>query len=152
MVREPTCDRARTWLSLQLDGELSELEGALLSAHLARCEPCRAAAAGIEAVTCAIRAVPLELPSVALSVPRLRARGSLRAFYSAAAATLGTVVLLTGVGSVGAMHVIGQNPAAPKLERVSAVANGMSDDLQLLAGVRVQRVERPIPGRIVWPA
>lgn len=150
MVRQPACDRARTWLSLRLDGELSEIEGALLDAHLARCEPCRTAAAAAEAVTQAIRAVPLETPALAVSLPR--ARGSLRAFYGAAAATLSTVVALTGVGSVGAMHVLGHSAAAPKLDRVSAVASGMSDDLQLLAGVRVLRNERPIPGRIVWPA
>jgi hypothetical protein len=124
------------------------MERALLEAHLARCESCRAAAAGTEAVTNAIRAVPLE--SVSLAVPRTR--GSLRAFYGAAAATLCTVVALTGLGSVGAMHVLGRSATAPKLERVSAVANGMSDDLQLLAGVRVLRNERPIPGHITWPA
>ena len=30
------CARARFWVSLRVDGELSELEGALLDAHLAR--------------------------------------------------------------------------------------------------------------------
>lgn len=151
-VRQPSCDRARTWLSLRLDGELSELEGALLDAHLARCERCSTAAAGIEAVTRAIRAVPLESPTIALTVARPHARGSLRAFYGAAAATLCTVVALAGVGSVGAMHLLGRSGTAPKLDRVSAVASGMSDDLELLAGVRVLRSERPIPGRIAWPA
>lgn len=152
MVRQPACDRARTWLSLRLDGELSEIERALLEAHLARCERCSAAAAGTEAVTRAIRAVPLESPTVRLSVPRLRARGSLHAFYGAAAAMLSTVVVLTGLGSFGAMQLLGRSGAAPKLDRVSAVANGTSDDMQLLAGVRVVHTERPIPGRIVWPA
>ena len=36
------CDRARAWVSLKLDGELSELEGFMLESHLARCEACRA--------------------------------------------------------------------------------------------------------------
>jgi hypothetical protein len=126
------------------------MERVLLDAHLGRCEPCRVAAGSIESFTRAIRAVPAEAP-VALGVPQLRARGSLRAFYVAAAATLSTVIVLTGAGSFGAAHVLGQS-TAPKLVRVSAVASGMSDDLQLLAGVRALRNERPIPGRIVWPA
>jgi hypothetical protein len=28
----------------------------------------------------------------------------------------------------------------------------MSDDVQLLAHVRVLRNERPVPGRVLWPA
>ena len=124
------------------------MERALLEAHLTRCEPCREAAASTEAVARAIRAVPLE--PISLAVPRTR--GSLRAFYGAAAATLCTVVALTGLGSVGAMHVLSRSATARKLESVSAVAYGMTDVLQLLAGVRVLRFERPIPGHIVWPA
>ena len=41
------CARARFWASLRVDGELSELEGALLDAHLGRCADCSAYAAGV---------------------------------------------------------------------------------------------------------
>ena len=34
------CDRAREWVSLELDGELSELGAARLDAHLVRCAAC----------------------------------------------------------------------------------------------------------------
>jgi hypothetical protein len=54
------CERARFWTSLRLDGELSELEGALLDAHLARCAGCRAVADGFDASTLALRSAPLE--------------------------------------------------------------------------------------------
>src|SRR5690242_3964885 len=61
------CARARFWASLRVDDELSELEGALLDAHLARCAECRefeAAAAGSATL---LRAAPLEaVPQVVL--------------------------------------------------------------------------------------
>jgi predicted anti-sigma-YlaC factor YlaD len=65
------CERARFWASLRLDGELSELEGALLDAHLARCASCRALADGFIASTTTLRSVPLEsVAPVALDLPR----------------------------------------------------------------------------------
>src|SRR4249919_1457869 len=64
------CARARFWASLRLDGELSELEGALLDAHLARCADCAAFASGAAASTAAIRAVPLVAHApVSVSLP-----------------------------------------------------------------------------------
>ena len=45
------CARARFWASLRVDGELSELEGALLDAHLGRCADCSAYAAGVTGTT-----------------------------------------------------------------------------------------------------
>ena len=54
------CARARFWASLRLDGELSELEGALLDAHLARCADCSAAAQDFGAFTEDLRARRLE--------------------------------------------------------------------------------------------
>jgi predicted anti-sigma-YlaC factor YlaD len=65
------CDRARFWASLRLDGELSELEGALLDAHLARCEGCRAVADGFGATTSALRSAPLRrVAPVAVALQR----------------------------------------------------------------------------------
>lgn len=65
------CERARFWASLQLDGELSELESALLDAHLARCAGCRAVADSFDASTTALRAAPLErVAPVAVNLPR----------------------------------------------------------------------------------
>ena len=50
-----TCDRAREWSSLRLDGELSELESALLEAHLKHCTACAAFAVAAEAVALQLR-------------------------------------------------------------------------------------------------
>ena len=152
MARPAACDRARTWASLRLDGELSELERALLETHLGRCVDCRTAVDGIEGATQAIRSAPLVPLAVAPSVPRVRARGSLRAFYAAAGSTVAGVCVLTTAGFLAAAHIVARGDAPPKLHHVSAVASGMSEDVQLLAHIRVLRNERPVPGRIVWPA
>jgi predicted anti-sigma-YlaC factor YlaD len=80
------CDRAAEWISLELDGELSELDRARLEDHLDRCPSCRAWQAEVAGFTGLMRsAPPAELSApVAIVLPRLRAR------RRAAAATLAT--------------------------------------------------------------
>jgi anti-sigma factor RsiW len=57
------CERARTWASLALDCELSELERVHLRAHLSECEACATFVGGLREVTHELRAAPLPLPS-----------------------------------------------------------------------------------------
>jgi predicted anti-sigma-YlaC factor YlaD len=65
------CERARFWASLRLDGELSELEGALLDAHIARCAGCRAVADGFATSTTALRSAPLKrVAPIVVEFPR----------------------------------------------------------------------------------
>ena len=66
--RDGRCERARQWASLRVDGELSELEDALLEQHLEGCASCTAFAVRLAATTEAVRAVPLERPEI--SYPR----------------------------------------------------------------------------------
>jgi predicted anti-sigma-YlaC factor YlaD len=69
------CARARFWASLRVDGELSELEGALLDAHLARCDECRAVATGFGAATALLReTTPARVTPVAVKLPRRHGR------------------------------------------------------------------------------
>jgi predicted anti-sigma-YlaC factor YlaD len=63
------CDRAREWSSLRLDGELSELEEALLDKHLDSCAPCAAFDAGLRTTTDAVRTAPAARPSVPFELP-----------------------------------------------------------------------------------
>jgi anti-sigma factor RsiW len=60
---DPVCERAREYASLRLDGELSELEEALLAAHLSRCEPCKSFDADIRMLTSELRQAAFERPS-----------------------------------------------------------------------------------------
>jgi anti-sigma factor RsiW len=111
MRRQQTkaCERAGQWISLRLDGELSELEGATLERHLARCPACNATAAELTGITRLLRSAPLlEVKRELAEVEPRRRRGLLvvvrpalvTATMSAAAATL---LLLLG-GSFGSSH------------------------------------------------
>ena len=85
------CARARFWASLRIDGELSELEGALLDAHLARCADCRGIAEEFGSFTADLRRRPLERVEPVL-VARTR-----RAPKRAVAGALIAAVLAVGV-------------------------------------------------------
>ena len=54
------CDRVRAQISVGLDGELSQLERAMLASHLARCAGCARYEQDVTAFTQALRAAPLE--------------------------------------------------------------------------------------------
>ena len=71
-----SCERARSWVSLDLDDELSELEGAMLRAHTARCVPCAQFQSEAVAITHKLRLAPLEpLPAPIALPPRRRVVG-----------------------------------------------------------------------------
>jgi anti-sigma factor RsiW len=86
--RTTACERARRWISLGLDGETSELEDAAVQRHLGRCDACASLAVELGALTELLRAVPLDEPRRALSVPTVhpqRVRALQRRFALAAA-------------------------------------------------------------------
>lgn len=132
------CERARAWSSLRTDGELSELESALLDAHLRRCEPCRSFALGAEAVAAALRSAAL-LPAAPVVVAPLRARRTgLRALQVAAA-----VAVVVSAGIVAA--VTGPSGSASAAKPVSMVAGLDSPD-------RLRELRRPAlveQGRVI---
>ena len=64
------CERAHEWISLRLDGELSELAQKMLESHLARCVQCREFQAEVVTMTRLIRAAPLERPEQDFALPR----------------------------------------------------------------------------------
>jgi predicted anti-sigma-YlaC factor YlaD len=97
-VRTAECERARSWASLALDDELSEIEQASLRAHLGRCAACARFEGDLDALTRELRAAPPERPAVVVMLPRRRS-GVVRGlqFGSAAAAA---VMLAAGLGSL----------------------------------------------------
>jgi anti-sigma factor RsiW len=103
-IHTHACDRARAWVSVALDGELSQLERSLLDAHLSGCAACRAFRADVRAATAALRAAPLERLEHPLSLPHRRRFVSFRPLEAAAA----VVAAAIGLGSVaGALHFHG---------------------------------------------
>ena len=99
LLQEEPCDRAREWVSLRLDGELSPLEDELLARHLGGCEACRAYEADVRWATDVIRLTPQERPSRRVRVPvdgRRRVSGP-RIAAAAAAAALAAGALVGAV-------------------------------------------------------
>ena len=95
------CARARFWASLRVDGELSELEGALLDAHLGRCAGCRAFQTTAAGSAGLLRGAPLVAPTpLRVDLPRSPRRAL---FAAAGAAALVGASLLAGFvhGAVG---------------------------------------------------
>jgi predicted anti-sigma-YlaC factor YlaD len=97
------CERARSWISLELDGELSEIEGALLRAHLSDCAGCREFSAGAAAFTSRLREAPLEQLQRPIALPERRRALLLRPAQVGAAAAAALVVAIAGAGTVASV-------------------------------------------------
>jgi len=103
----PVCQRVRGQISLDLDGELSQLERALVSRHLERCAACEAFRDDLVTFTSQLREAPLELPERPIAIPRLRrARLELRAAALSVGAAAASIALLLGVG-LGERDLVG---------------------------------------------
>jgi anti-sigma factor RsiW len=102
--RTTACERAGQWISLRLDGELTDLERAALNRHLERCERCGAYAAELGSITQLLREAPLVEPQrslVALPVRsgRKLARRAVLGLAIAGAAASAAASLVFGLGS-----------------------------------------------------
>jgi hypothetical protein len=120
------CSRARFWASLRVDGELSELEGALLDAHLGRCAECRAYAEGIAGTTAALRGAALERPApLVIAAPERPGR----IVAGLVAATL--VVLAAVVGGLVRQNVAGGSASSVGATRNVAIVASVETPDQL---------------------
>ena len=91
------CERARTWASLGLDGELSQIERASLRAHVGRCAQCAEFVFDLDGLTQELRHSPLERPA-GEGIPVRRRHSGMRVLQLGAAAA--AVVLAAGLGSL----------------------------------------------------
>lgn len=133
------CARARFWASLRLDGELSELEAALLDAHLARCTDCAEYASGSEAAIAALRRAPLEpAKPVVVHVDR---PGRRAAAFITAAALVGAAAILGALGD--GSHSTSGSPVAGRSVAVVATVE-TPDQLRRLRRTTLLNA-RPLP-------
>jgi predicted anti-sigma-YlaC factor YlaD len=116
------CARARSWASLRADGELSDLESALLDAHLGRCLSCRTFARDTEQIAVALRAARLEAPAPFALRPRQPRRAALRALQVAAA-----VAVVVTAGVIAAFS--GPSGSTSAAKPVAMVAGADSPDV-----------------------
>jgi predicted anti-sigma-YlaC factor YlaD len=137
------CERARAWVSLRLDDEISEFEEALLEAHLRRCVACREFEASVRGAVVTLRAQPLERidhPVVVFGRRRLPLRrGAIASVAAVAAAVVGvTTVLSTQTAKSPSTHAPTQVPAAVAAD---------DQDLKQLRALRVLQLGgRPARG------
>jgi predicted anti-sigma-YlaC factor YlaD len=139
------CDRARQLASQRLDGELLELEAALLDAHLARCTDCSAfAATGVE-IASVLRAIAPEPFEARVELPLVRRAHRIKLLQAAAAAAL--VVLAAALGSVVNLAGGGApTAAAPAPRHTAMIASADTpDELRTLRRAGLIESTRPIP-------
>ena len=131
---QPLCDRARSWAALAPDDELSELEGQLLDAHLARCSACSRFAVEVAAVATRLRAASLEPLSRPVPIPTWGTRPSL-ARLRAVGAVLAVAVMALGIASRA--PVASSDRRSGELPRVADFSAEQAE-LQLLRNERRQ--------------
>jgi putative zinc finger protein len=139
------CARARFWASLRVDGELSELESALLDSHLGRCAACREYEGGVTAATALLRA---DAPAIPAPVTIAAAPAPARFLLGAAAAVL--VVLAAAVGGLVSRTVSpASSPSASGLHSVAVVSTVETpDQLRRLRRTSLLN-QRPLPPEVM---
>jgi predicted anti-sigma-YlaC factor YlaD len=108
------CERTRTYVSLEVDGELSEFESGFLATHILRCSECREYRAQVRAVAKHMRETPQAVPARSVQLPDRRAsrRASLLARYQVGAAAA-LAVAVVGTASLATQAAIDAEPVSP---------------------------------------
>jgi hypothetical protein len=100
-------------MSLELDGELSELGRVRLRTHVDACPECSVYARGVEAVAARLRAEPLEQPRRQIQLPHRRPSFTRILQVAAAALAVGAAVGLGSfLGSLTSAHAGAPSRAA----------------------------------------
>lgn len=142
-VRPHGCERARQWASQRLDGELSQIEGARLGRHLARCAACAGFALRVEEVAVAVRSLPLERPSYPVTFPA--AHGSRCSTTRLMALTACAVVIVAALTS--GLIASGQPPGPQIIGNVQLQPdNGRAE----LDGARLARAHAKLGPPPLW--
>jgi Putative zinc-finger len=139
-IRPKSCDRARLWVSLAVDDELSEFERRLLGVHVERCADCRAYEASVRTTTALLRAEPRAASERQIAIPRQRPTvGVMRLAASAAAAAL------VAVGITGFFATSGQQQRPAFLDQVSQTKDAEAADLRALRRSEIASQRQPVP-------
>ncbi len=145
------CKQASEMMSLWLDGRLESTEVALLDAHLAECETCRAEWHGLQALDSLLAsAATIETPvrmRVQVMMRLERRDQARRAIIGGTALTLGTValaLLLVAPALLGLLDALGIAPAL--------IRGGPTTLLHLLdVGETLGRTYIGLIGRLIIP-
>jgi hypothetical protein len=143
------CETAREWVSLRLDGELSELEEAMLRRHVSGCADCRTFEEATESFTTRLRSARLEALAPVFDA-RLQGgagldAGGRRRFigvgaFAAALAAAAAVLLAPGLGS---------SPSSLQLSELGSNTADVTLDAVTLATMRAgERARMRLPASI----
>lgn len=138
------CDRGREWISLRLDGELSELAQKMLDSHLVRCGDCRAFEEQVSGIAFQLRSAPLEQLERPVEIRRSRRRMPVRVWSMGAAAAS---VAVAAVGVVGFTSIPSSNTLHSAPLVVVAVPSGNEDlrDFREMRAAGLKPVVLPPP-------
>ncbi|MGH3126479.1 MAG: zf-HC2 domain-containing protein [Gaiellaceae bacterium] len=140
---QTVCSRVREQVSLELDGELSQLEQRMLGMHLERCSRCAAYAADVRDVTERIRNAPRAIMQRPVVVRRRRPLTTVRLQVGVAAAF---ALAALGLGTQLASSTEPQSSLA-RYEGQPALNPPRSVFEQEQAILRVVRAGRTLPPR-----
>ena len=141
---EANCARARSWVSQELDSELSQLERLFLAAHLRRCTECARFAEDVRSFTQVVRSTPLESPTRAFDIP-VRRPARARVVGRVAVATA-LVAFAAGLGVLA-----GANEGRPVEQSTAPVGDVAFVVQESFERERARRVEPEQPQERVRP-
>jgi predicted anti-sigma-YlaC factor YlaD len=144
-LEQRRCERARQWSSLRLDGELSELEEALLARHLESCSDCLGFDGRLRSAARSLRETPPEPPLVPFRIPtRPRRRITVPTGRRAAVVAIAAALALGSlVGSQLNRPASSPGTDEPQLSQLTR-----SDMNQLRQIPRGRHIAPPAPTRI----
>jgi len=134
----------REQVSLELDGELSQLEQRMLGVHLERCPRCAAYAADVRDITDRIRTAPYAVMRRPVVVRRHRSLTTVRLQVGVAAAF---ALAALGLGTQLAVSTESQNGSLARFEGQPDLNPPRSVLEQEQAILRVVKPGRPLPPR-----
>jgi anti-sigma factor RsiW len=138
------CERVREQVSLELDGELSQLEQRMLVVHLERCPRCAVYAADVRDVTDRIRSAPHAVMQRPVVVRRQRPLTTVRLQIGVAAAF---ALAALGLGTQLAASTDSQSGSLGRFEGKPALSPPQAVLEQEQAILRVVKPGRPLPPR-----
>jgi len=141
---QTVCARVREQVSLELDGELSQLEHRMLGMHLERCQRCAAYAADVRDLTERIRSAPPQTMQRPVVVRRHRPLTTVRLQIGVAAAF---ALAALGLGTQLAASPDSQSGSLARFEGQPALNPPRSVLEQEQAILRVVKAGRPLPPR-----
>jgi len=137
--RPVSCEHAAQLASLDLDGEVSRFEQAMLDHHLKRCPQCATDANATAALTALLRSQPLERIRSPVIVPRRRSRA-----WIVRGVAVGAVVVASTWVSLSA---IDRRPAAqPWAQHVPRVVIDGRYDWPAAGPPRTEQIVQFVPG------